>query len=296
LTSSSQGDRSNFGLIGVRQGSGQIHAAFLKNEHVRLIAPLDDFWADAEYLVSHPSKWDEQSVDVTLLTVTPPIPSDARIFCVGLNYREHVSEGIFETPENPALFGRWTRTLTSSPSSIAVPANEEGLDWEGEVAAVVGERISRADPDTARASVFGYAAFNDMTARRAQRLSHQWTLGKNLDGSGPLGPIVPREQVGDLRSGLTLETRVNGQTVQHGSTGDQIFEVGVVLSLISQSVDLQPGDILATGTPSGVGYARTPPWLLHPGDVVEVEIEKLGLIRTTIYPPPLGERTIRGDH
>lgn len=139
-----------------------------------------------------------------------------------------------------------------------------------------------ADPDTARAAVLGYSTFNDLTARRAQKLTTQWTLGKNADHSGPMGPLVTADEVGDPRDGLRVRTRVNGTTVQDGNTRDMIFEIGEVLSLISRTFTLNPGDVIATGTPEGVGYVRTPPWLLAPGDVVEVEIDRLGTLRTPI--------------
>ncbi|WP_344830286.1 fumarylacetoacetate hydrolase family protein [Nonomuraea dietziae] len=131
-------------------------------------------------------------------------------------------------------------------------------------------------------AVLGYAAFNDLTARTAQKLTTQWTLGKNGDRSGPMGPLVTADEVGDLADGLRVRTRVNGQTVQDGNTRDMIFGIGELLSRISRTFTLNPGDVIATGTPEGVGYVRTPPWLLRPGDVVEVEIDRLGVLRTPI--------------
>ncbi len=128
----------------------------------------------------------------------------------------------------------------------------------------------------------GYSTFNDVTSRRAQKLTSQWILGKNGDNSGPLGPMVPATEVGDLRDGLRVRTRVNGEVVQDGSTDEMVYTVGDTLSLISHTFTLRPGDLLATGTPSGVGYARTPPWLLQPGDVVEVDVERLGVLRNPV--------------
>jgi 2-keto-4-pentenoate hydratase/2-oxohepta-3-ene-1,7-dioic acid hydratase in catechol pathway len=154
-----------------------------------------------------------------------------------------------------------------------------GLDWEGEVAAYVGDQLRDADSDTARTAVLGYSTFNDLTARKAQKLSAQWTLGKNGDRTGPMGPIVTADEVGDLREGLRLQTRVNGTVVQEAGTSDMIFELGEVLSLISHVFTLHPGVVIATGTPEGVGYVRTPPWLLGPGDV---EVERLGVLRTPV--------------
>ena len=163
--------------------------------------------------------------------------------------------------------------------------NEPGLDWEGEVAAVVGAPLTDVDEATALAGVLGYAAFNDLTARTAQKLTAQWTLGKNGDRSGPMGPLVTADETGSPADGWRVRTRVNGETVQDGNTRDMIFGVGDLLSRISRTFTLQPGDVIATGTPEGVGYVRTPPWLLHPGDVVEVEIDHLGTIRTPVVGP-----------
>jgi 2-keto-4-pentenoate hydratase/2-oxohepta-3-ene-1,7-dioic acid hydratase in catechol pathway len=190
-------------------------------------------------------------------------------------------------PEHPTLFGRWTASLSVGGVPAPVPVGEAGLDWEGEVAAYVAEPLRDAGPAAAANAVFGYSTFNDLTARRAQKFTSQWTLGKNGDRSGPMGPIVTADEVGDLRDGLRVRTRVNGSVVQDGNTRDMIFPVGDVLSLISRTLTLNPGDVIATGTPDGVGYVRTPPWLLQPGDVVEVEIDRLGTLRT----PIVGART-----
>ncbi|MEV4220035.1 fumarylacetoacetate hydrolase family protein [Nonomuraea sp. NPDC049725] len=243
------------------------------------IAEVDAFWADpARSLAAEPGA----PVAAGEVEFVPPVPAGARVICVGLNYRAHAAEGAFAVPEHPTLFGRWTASLSVGGVPAPVPADEAGLDWEGEIAAYVGAPLREADADTARAAVLGYSAFNDLTARRAQKLTTQWTLGKNGDRTGPLGPLVTADEVGDLRDGLRLRTRVNGTLVQDGNTKDMIFEVGEVLSLISRTLTLRPGDVLATGTPEGVGYVRTPPWLLGPGDVVEVDVERLGTLRTPI--------------
>jgi 2-keto-4-pentenoate hydratase/2-oxohepta-3-ene-1,7-dioic acid hydratase in catechol pathway len=209
----------------------------------------------------------------------------ARVVCIGLNYLRHVAEGSFsgqDLPPYPTLFARWTASLTVHGAEVPVPADEDGLDWEGEVVAYVGSTLVDATPEEALAAVVGYSTFNDLTARKAQKLTSQWILGKNGDRSGPLGPLVPAAEVGDLRDGLRVQTRVNGETVQDGRTDEMVYTVGDTLSLISRTFTLRPGDLLATGTPSGVGYARTPPWLLQPGDVVEVEVERLGTLRNSI--------------
>lgn len=271
---------------------GAAWVAALADSRVYPLAPVQDFWADA-------AGWQEKSLSLTAggaslnradATEVPLVPPTARVICVGLNYRAHAAEGSFSVPEYPTLFGRWTASLSVGNVPAPVPAGEAGLDWEGEVAAYVGRRVESADEATAAEAVFGYSAFNDLTARRAQKLTAQWTLGKNGDFSGPLGPLVSRDEAGDLREGLQVRTRVNGTEVQNGNTRDMIFSVPAIIALISQTMTLHPGDVIATGTPEGVGYVRTPPWLLQPGDTVEVEIDTLGTLTTPVGGPSLRAR------
>ncbi|PZG11774.1 fumarylacetoacetate hydrolase family protein [Nonomuraea aridisoli] len=259
-------------------GDDAVRVARLSGDEVVVLAEVGEFWADARGCLTR----EGSAVPADSVRFVPPVPASARVICVGLNYRAHAAEGSFEVPEHPTLFGRWTASLSVGDVPVSVPSGEAGLDWEGEVAAYVAEPVRDADPDAALAAVLGYSTFNDLTARRAQKLTSQWTLGKNADRSGPMGPIVTADEVGDLRDGLRVRTRVNGTVVQDGDTRDMIFPVGEVLSLISRTLTLNPGDVIATGTPDGVGYVRTPPWLLGPGDVVEVEIDRLGTLRTPI--------------
>lgn len=257
--------------------------------HVRLVAPLRAFWESPWDAVAHPDGRVIELGKSAGVTVVPPVLPEARVICVGLNYADHVAEGSYadtEQPDGPTLFGRWTRSLVVGGVSVPVPDDEDGLDWEGEIAAWVGRPLRGVDADEARAAVFGYSTFNDLTARTAQKRTSQWTIGKNADRSGPIGPLVTADEVGDLRDGLRLRTRVNGQVVQDSSTDRQIFEVGQTLAGISKTLTLYPGDLLCTGTPSGVGYARKPQWLLNAGDVVEVVADGLGVLRTPIGPTP----------
>lgn len=271
--------------MGVRRDGGPVEIASLSDDgvHVTVVAGLTDFWADgARSPARAPSGPTGALADVQQV---PPVLPGARVICIGLNYLRHVAEGSFrdqDLPPHPTLFARWTASLTVGGAPIPVPSNEEGVDWEGEVMAYVGSTLVDATPDQALAAVVGYSTFNDVTSRKAQKLTSQWILGKNGDNSGPLGPMVPAAEVGDLRDGLRVRTRVNGELVQDGSTAEMVYTVGDTLSLISHTFTLRPGDLLATGTPSGVGYARTPPWLLHPGDVVEVDVERLGNLHNPV--------------
>ncbi|MGO4596212.1 fumarylacetoacetate hydrolase family protein [Terrabacter sp. 2RAF25] len=267
-------------IVGIRR-DGAVHVAALSpdGEQLTVIAALDEFWTDPSgHLSAEPTG---ETLPVTGVELVPPVLPGARVICIGLNYLKHVAEGSFANegvPPHPTLFARWTQSLTVDGAEVPVPSNEDGLDWEGEVMAYVGSTLVDATPEEALAAVVGYSTFNDLTSRRAQKLTSQWILGKNGDASGPLGPLVPAAEVGDLRDGLRVETRVNGDVVQSGRTDEMVYTVGDTLSLLSHTLTLRSGDLLATGTPSGVGYSRTPPWLLQPGDKVEVEVERLGVL------------------
>jgi 2-keto-4-pentenoate hydratase/2-oxohepta-3-ene-1,7-dioic acid hydratase in catechol pathway len=272
-------------FVGIRRDGGPVQVAALADDgaSVTVVAGLEEFWADAAgHLARTPSG---ETVAASGVEFVPPVLPGARVVCIGLNYLRHVAEGSFAdegVPPHPTLFARWTASLTVDGAEVPVPSNEPGIDWEGEVMAYVGATLVDAGPDEALAAVVGYSAFNDLTSRTAQKLTSQWILGKNGDNSGPLGPLVPAGEVGDLRDGLRVRTRVNGEVVQDGSTDEMVYTVGDTLSLISHTFTLRPGDLLATGTPSGVGYARDPQWLLHPGDTVEVDIERLGVLTNRV--------------
>ena len=271
-------------IVGIRRG-GDVEVASLSDDgaQVTVVAGLDDFWADAAGFLSREPAGETLATDG--VEFVPPVLPGARVICIGLNYLKHVAEGSYASegvPPYPTLFARWTRSLTVDGAEVPIPSNEDGIDWEGEVMAYVGRPLVDATPEEALAAVVGYSTFNDLTSRTAQKLTSQWILGKNGDHSGPLGPLVPAAEVGDLREGLRVQTRVNGEVVQDGRTDEMVYTVGDTLSLISHTFTLRPGDLLATGTPSGVGYSRTPPWLLQPGDVVEVEVERLGVLTNRV--------------
>ncbi|GHE06936.1 fumarylacetoacetate hydrolase [Klenkia taihuensis] len=269
--------------------SGDVQVGALSEDGARVtaLATLEEFWSDAAALLAADpaAAMAAPELAVTDVELVPPVLPGARVICIGLNYLKHVAEGSFAgegAPPHPTLFARWTQSLSVGGVGVPVPVDEDGLDWEGEVMAYVGAELVDATPEEALAAVVGYSTFNDITARRAQKLTSQWILGKNADRSGPLGPIVPAAEVGDLRDGLRVRTRVNGQIVQDGSTDEMVYTVGDTLALASRTFTLRPGDLLATGTPSGVGYARDPQWLMQPGDVVEVEIDRLGTLTTPV--------------
>jgi 2,4-didehydro-3-deoxy-L-rhamnonate hydrolase len=219
------------------------------------------------------------------LTQAPPVPDNSRIFCVGVNYHDHADEAKqagMEPPEFPVIFGRWAQSLTVDGAEIPLPPNEPGLDWEVELAVVIKDEVWMASREDALQHVFGYTAFNDLSARTKQIQTLQWTLGKNPDKSGAIGPVVvTADELPDGGRGLKVQTRVNGTVMQDANTNDLIHDVAGIVEYIADTVTLLPGDVIATGTPGGVGFARKPPIFLGAGDVVEVEVERIGVLRNT---------------
>ncbi|KIF66999.1 fumarylacetoacetate hydrolase [Streptomyces sp. AcH 505] len=270
-------------LVGYRTATGGAIGRLDGESKLVPLGGTEQFWAEpAQAVLRSPGN----VLDLDGLALVPPVPPGARVLCVGLNYPAHVAEGTFKRPSHPSVFGRWTRSLTVSGTPAPVPPGEQGLDWEGELVAVIGRESKNVSAGDALQAVFGYAVFNDLTARDAQHRTTQWTVGKNADRSGPMSEIVTADEVGDPAAGLRIVTRVNGEVVQDGNTADMIFSVGEIVAYLSRSMTLYPGDLVVTGTPNGVGYARRPPRFLHPGDDVTVEIERVGHIRTPIIATP----------
>lgn len=225
-------------------------------------------------------------VDVAELKLEPAVPITSRIFCVGINYRSHATESKdlagLDEPKLPMIFGRWQQTLVTNGVPVPVPPNEQGLDWEVELAAVIGTQGWNIAEDRALDHVLGYAAFNDLSARKKQLETPQFTVGKNADLSGPISEIVTADELGDIAGGLEVITRVNGEIMQQGNTRDLIHTVEKIISYITDTITLQPGDVIATGTPGGVGAGRKPPVFLVPGDEVTVSVEKVGTVTNPI--------------
>jgi acylpyruvate hydrolase len=212
----------------------------------------------------------------------PPVPDPDKIICLGVNYREHAAEARQQLPAVPMFFAKFRNSLIGPSSPILLPGVSTQIDYEGELAVIIGRRCKGVSEQEALQYVAGYTIMNDVTARDLQLQTSQWTAGKALDTFGPMGPgIVLASEIPDPQT-LTLTTRVNGQVVQHASTADMIFSVATTIAFLSSLMTLEPGDIIATGTPSGVGITRTPPLFLQDGDVVEVEIERLGRIRNPV--------------
>jgi acylpyruvate hydrolase len=212
----------------------------------------------------------------------PPVPHPPKILCVGRNYAEHAREGGAEPPELPIFFGRFPHSLLGPGEPYVLPSVSPQVDFEGELAAVIGRRGHAIPEARALDHVAGYAIFNDISIRDFQRRTSQWMLGKNFDRSGPLGPaLVTRDEVPDPQN-LQLTVDVSGERMQEAHTGIMIFTVAHLIAYVSQALTLEPGDVIATGTPSGVGFARKPPRWLRAGDTVRVSITGLGVLETPI--------------
>jgi 2-keto-4-pentenoate hydratase/2-oxohepta-3-ene-1,7-dioic acid hydratase in catechol pathway len=208
-----------------------------------------------------------------------PVASPTNFLAVGLNYRDHALESNLPIPIAPLLFTKSPGTIIGPNNSISIDASlTKEVDYEVELGVVIGRRCSKLSEAEALDYVFGYTVVNDVSARDVQFGDGQWTRGKSLDTFGPTGPsIVTVAELGDA-SGLRLRCSVNGELLQDGTTDDLIFGVRSIVSYISQGITLQPGDLITTGTPAGVGFGRTPPVYLRPGDVVETAIEGIGSI------------------
>jgi 2-keto-4-pentenoate hydratase/2-oxohepta-3-ene-1,7-dioic acid hydratase in catechol pathway len=213
----------------------------------------------------------------------PVVERPGKIVCLGLNYAEHAREGGHAVPSYPALFLRVASTLIAHGDPIIRPTASEALDYEAELALVIGRRGRHLKAAEALDYVAGYTAFNDASVRDYQRRSAQWTAGKNFDATGALGPVlVTPDELPAGGAGLHIECRLNGRVMQSSTTSDMIFDVPRTIEILSEIMTLEPGDVIATGTPPGVGHARKPPVWMRDGDVVEIAIEKIGILRNPV--------------
>ena len=241
------------------------------NEQVQILA-----WAARQF------ESGEQALSLDGVELGPPVPDPEKIVCLGLNYPEHAAEGGFDIPPVPTFFAKFRNSLVGPTSPVILPTADHFIDYEGELVVVIGKRCKHVSEQEALAYVAGYTICNDVSARVLQTQTSQWTAGKAIDTFLPMGPgIVLAADIPDPQA-LTLTTRVNGEVVQHESTSQMIFSVAATIAFLSSFMALEPGDLIATGTPSGIGARRQPPLFLRPGDIVEVEIEPIGLIRNSM--------------
>ena len=211
-----------------------------------------------------------------------PLCRPSKIICLGLNYLDHKEESGFEKPQKPLLFCKTPNALAGPFDPILLPRSCDQIDWEVELAVVIGQVGKRIPARDALNYVAGFSVLNDVSGRQVQFSDSQWFRGKSFDTFAPMGPaLVTVDEIENFQN-LKLTTRVNGELMQDGNSADMIFDIPTIIAFISQDITLWPGDIISTGTPSGVGIFRDPPVLLKSGDVVECQVEKIGTIRNTV--------------
>jgi acylpyruvate hydrolase len=219
------------------------------------------------------------------ITYAPPVGNPGKIICLGLNYLEHVKEGFQKDniPKFPTIFMRCTTSLVAHDQPILRPPMTDSLDYEAELVVIIGKRAKHLTMANALSCIAGYSCFNDGSVREFQRRTSQWDMGKNFDATGGFGPwMVSADEVPAGGKGLKIESRLNGKVMQSDNTDNMMFPVAETLVDLSQAMTLDPGDVIVTGTPSGVGFARKPPVWMNQGDVCEIEIEGVGLLRNPI--------------
>ena len=223
------------------------------------------------------------AIDLKAIHLLPPVPAPPKILCVGLNYDDHLEESGLKKPSYPEIFGRFATSLIAHQEPIRRPRESAALDYEAELAVVIGKPGRRISQDQALDHVAGYSLFNDATIRDFQLRTPQWTMGKNFDGTGSFGPwLVTPDAVPPGASGLRIQGRLNGRVMQDARTDQLIFSVPALIAMISVAMTLERGDVIITGTPGGVGAARKPPVYMQPGDIFEVEIEGLGVLTNPV--------------
>jgi 2-keto-4-pentenoate hydratase/2-oxohepta-3-ene-1,7-dioic acid hydratase in catechol pathway len=211
-----------------------------------------------------------------------PVPRPGKLVCIGLNYRDHAAESKMPLPERPVVFSKFTTSVVGPGDPIVIPPSSQKVDYEAELAVVIGRRIKHGTREEAARAILGYTIVNDVSARDFQFGDGQWQRGKSCDTFAPMGPwIATADEIADPQQ-LKIGLRVNGRTLQSSNTSQMIFGAVDLVAYVSETITLEPGDVIATGTPSGVGFARQPPIFLAAGDVVDVEIDGLGVLSNPV--------------
>lgn len=278
-------------LVSYDAGAGP-RAGLLRDDRVH------DFWGEAFAHV----RGDDRTIDAVLrgdllgqveqaegeglplegLRLLPPVGRPGKIVCIGLNYRSHCEEQGIEPPEMPTFFAKFANALTPPGATVALPPWSSKVDYEAEVAFVIGKRGKDVPEKRALEHVAGYMLFNDLSARDYQFKTPQWMPGKTFDGAAPSGPALVTAEEAGAHDAIEIELRLNGELMQEGSTADLVHSVPALVAYLSKLMTLEPGDVVATGTPSGVGSLRDPKVWLRPGDVIEISSPQLGLLETRI--------------
>ncbi len=237
------------------------------------LAPVDDAVRNAP---------DDAYLELDNVKLGPVVPDPDKIICIGLNYKDHAEETKLPLPETPTVFAKYSNTLIGSGQAIVLPETSNRVDYEAELAFVIGRRAHHVTAEQAMNYVAGFAVFNDVSARDYQLRVTQWTLGKTFDTFAPIGPaLVTRDEVADPHQ-LSIRLWIGGDLLQSSNTSNLIFRVPELVSYLSTVMTLEPGDIIATGTPAGVGFTRNPPRYLQHGETVRIEIEGLGVLENPV--------------
>jgi acylpyruvate hydrolase len=272
-------------LATIRRTDGTTRAVRVEGDRL-----IDLGAADLAELLSHPD-WATRAAaegvggpDPSGVEFGPLVPHPGKIVCVGLNYRNHITEMGRDLPRYPTLFAKYADTLLGAHADIVLPPETEQLDWECELAVVIGATVRRARGVDAERAIAGFAVFNDVTCRDWQFRTREWLQGKNWEATAPFGPylVTPDELPGGTRPTLEISTEIDGTTVQRDNTGDLLFDPVALVEYVSTMITLRPGDVLATGTPGGVGHARTPAHYLRSGQRLVTEISGLGRCENTV--------------
>jgi acylpyruvate hydrolase len=273
--------------------NGRIATGFVDNDQLIALPPLDAAQDLAAWLLQpaervasavQQARADAKNVSAwAQAKLLPVVPAPSKIVCLGLNYADHAAEGGHAKPEYPSFFMRGASSLLAHGAAMIRPRVSDKFDWEAELAVIVGRRSRHLTPQTALSAVAGYTCFNDGSLRDYQKRTSQWTVGKNFDATGPLGPwAVSADELPAGATGLKIQSRLNGEVMQSSNTSLMLTSVVDALCLLTEVMTLQPGDVIAMGTPSGVGYARKPPVFMKAGDRIEIEIERIGVLSNMV--------------
>ncbi len=267
--------------LAVETASGELRG--LTEDSADWPGDLDDLVRSGGFAAAAETLAAGREIDRDRIALTLPFRRADKVLCVGLNYVDHATESNMEPPPFPTVFVRFNSNLVPHGVGLVRPAASDQFDYEGELVAVIGRAGRAISKEDALDHVAGYTIFNDGSIRDFQLRISQWTIGKNFDNTGALGPVfVTADELPAGGEGLRLTTRLNGEVMQDATTDDLIFSVADLVSHLSVGMTLRPGDLIVTGTPSGVGAARDPKVFMKPGDVCEVEVEKIGLLRNTV--------------
>lgn len=271
-------------LATLRRPDGSTTAARLDGDSYVLLDASDVGALLAAGDLAGASSSDGERVPADGADLAPVIPHPGKVICVGLNYREHIKEMGRDFPDYPALFAKFEEGLIGPYDDVPHPPETEKLDWECELAIIIGAPVRRADEEQAAAAIAGFAVLNDVSCRDWQTRTNEWLQGKMWEGSTPLGPhlTTPDELPGGTRPALRISTTLDGQVVQQDNTGDLLFDPVFLVQYISTTITLKPGDVISTGTCGGVGVGRKPPVFMHAGQKLVTEIEGLGRLENTI--------------